>query len=99
MLPLDGGDVAEARVEPAVVVGVDPGEDRPPGGGPIRESVTGYELTFQRRKNRAASNLLRHPVNTTVGGTNPLIAGFSSSPFPSDVMTKVNRPHLAQLHK
>src|SRR5918994_7532508 len=48
VLPLGGWDVAEARVEPPVVVGVDPGEDRPSGGGPVPEPVAVHQLPLER---------------------------------------------------
>jgi hypothetical protein len=47
-LPLDGWDVAEARVQPAVVVAVDPSEDRPAGFGSCREPVPVHDLTLER---------------------------------------------------
>ena len=47
VFPLDGWHVAEARVEPPVVVGVDPGEDGPAGGGPVREPVAVHDLALE----------------------------------------------------
>jgi hypothetical protein len=48
VVPLDGRDVAEARVEPPVVVSVDPGEDRSPGAGPVREPVAVHQFPLER---------------------------------------------------
>ncbi len=60
LLPFEGRLVAEARVEPPVVVAVDPGEDRSAGGGPVGEPVAVHELAepadlAERRGNRLAS--------------------------------------------
>ena len=41
VLPLEGREVAEARVEPLAVVAVDPAEDRAPCASPVREPVAG----------------------------------------------------------
>jgi hypothetical protein len=48
VLPLDRGPVAEAGVQAPVVVGVDPGEDRPASPGAVGEPVAGHELAFER---------------------------------------------------
>lgn len=46
-LPLDGWEVAEARVEPPLVVGVDPGEDRPAGFSSGGEPVAVHDFSFE----------------------------------------------------
>src|SRR5690606_35198523 len=48
LFPLDGWDVAEARVQPPVVVGVDPGEDRPAGLRAGVEPVAVHDLSLER---------------------------------------------------
>ena len=48
VLPLGGWEVAEAGVQSAVVVAVDPGEDRPTCLGPGAELVAVHDLAFER---------------------------------------------------
>ena len=58
VFPLDGWNVPEARVEPPVVVGVDPREDRPPRFGAGREPVAVHDLTLERRPERLCDSVV-----------------------------------------
>ena len=48
LLPCNGSDVDERQVPSALVVAVDPAEDRPAGFGSRVEPVSVHELAFQR---------------------------------------------------
>lgn len=61
--------MVEAGVQPVVVVGDDPGEDRPAGRRPVGEHVAVHEFSLKRR-----SRGFGHGVDPTLSGS-PTLAG------------------------